>query len=47
MQHIFFSATYAEDVKIAVSQFTGAAHQINLKKEQLSLDHIKQFEYRC
>lgn len=41
VQHIFFSATYAEDVKIAVAKFTGAAHQINLKKEQLSLDHIK------
>jgi len=46
-QHIFFSATYSEDVKAQIGHFAQLANQVCLKKEQLSLSHIKQFEYRC
>ena len=47
MQHIFFSATYQDEVKQQIANFTATAQQIGLKKEQLSLNNIKQFEYRC
>ena len=47
MQHIFFSATYSDDVKAQIAMFSSQAQQINLKKEQLHLDHIKQYEFKC
>ena len=47
LQYIFFSATYTENVKAAIAQFSPAAQQINLRKEQLQLDHIRQFKFKC
>ncbi len=47
VQHVFFSATYTEDVKAQIAHFAQQAQQVSLKKEQLSLDHIKQYEFRC
>lgn len=47
MQYILFSATYPEDVKEAISHVIKEAQQINIRKELLQLDHIKQFHFRC
>ena len=33
VQFIFFSATYTEDVKAAIAQFSEESNQINLRKE--------------
>ena len=47
MQHIFFSATYSEEIKAEIKNFVQKAHQIQVSKEKLSHDHIKQYEFRC
>ena len=41
VQHIFFSATYSEDIKAEIKNFVQKAHQIQVSKEKLSHDHIK------
>lgn len=47
VQFIFFSATYTDDVMEAISAMSTQAQMIRLKKEQLQLDHISQYEFRC
>ena len=42
-----FSATYPESVKEAISLVVKEAQQINIRKELLQLDHIKQYSFRC
>ena len=47
VQYILFSATYPEDVKEKIGNVVVEAQQVNIKKEQLQLNHIQQFEYKC
>jgi len=47
VQFILFSATYPESVKEQIGGFIKEASQIKLEKEQLHLDHIQQFSYKC
>lgn len=46
-QYILFSATYPEEIFKDISEFIEEAQQIRLKNENLKLDHVKQFKYRC
>lgn len=46
VQNIIFSATYSDDVKKTIGEFSADANQIELSKESLALDHIAQFEMR-
>ena len=41
------SATYNEDVQDKIGNLIEEANQISLRVEQLQLDHIQQFEFRC
>lgn len=47
LQWLLFSATYPEDVNIAIDEFCKDAFQIALKNEKLQLDHIDHYEFRC
>ena len=46
-QIILFSATFPDRVKTFASKFAANANKIELKKEELSLEGIKQFYMDC
>ena len=43
MQILLFSATFADNVRSYAQRFAPGANEIRLKKEELSLEAIKQF----
>jgi ATP-dependent RNA helicase DDX19/DBP5 len=47
IQHILFSATFTEPVRLFATKFAPAANEIKLKQEELSVDGIKQFYMDC
>eukprot|EP00347_Sterkiella_histriomuscorum_P014676 403359974 len=47
VQKVMISATYNEDVQDKIGNLIEEANQISLRVEQLQLDHIQQFEFRC
>jgi len=47
IQTLLFSATFPEHVRIFASKFAPNANEISLKKEELSVEGIKQFYLDC
>jgi len=47
IQIILFSATFPDNVRTFASKFAPNANKIELKKEELSLESVKQFYMDC
>lgn len=47
VQTLLFSATFPDNVRVFASKFAPNANQIALKKEELSVEGIKQFYLDC
>lgn len=47
VQTLLFSATFPDTVRVFASKFAPNANQIALKKEELSVEGIKQFYLDC
>jgi len=47
VQTLLFSATFPDNVRVFAAKFAPAANEIALKKEELSVDGIKQFYLDC
>ena len=47
IQIILFSATFPDNVRSFASKFAPKANKIELKKEELSLESVKQFYMDC
>lgn len=47
VQILLFSATFPDTVRVFASKFAPSANQIALKKEELSVEGIRQFYLDC